>query len=115
MADGFNGNNKNRINPWLVGIGGLGINGLIVIINLVASSGYTTRSDFDVLKKEFQDYKLQIQSEMSHAREDQITKLGEIAGGIKELNNKMQDNVRQDNQIKDHEERVRALEEKSRK
>lgn len=114
MSNDSNGN-KSKVNVWAVGLGGLGLNGLILIINLVASSGYVARMDYEKHIQEFNQYKLQIQSEISHGREDQIQKLGEIAGGIKELNSKMQDNVRRDAAIADHETRIRELNDKLRK
>lgn len=115
MQDEPRSDRKPRYIGWLISLGGLGINGLIVLINLVASSNYTPKTTHDSLQNDFNAYKLQQATEMSKIREDQIRELGKIAQGISELNGKMQDNVRQDSELKDHEERIRDLNNRVRK
>lgn len=95
----------------LIGLLIAAFNVVIVIINLVASSGYTPKSQFDVLKEQFRDYKESNALELSHIREGHTSELAKIANGITELNGKMIRNVEQDEILKDHETRIRTLQE----
>ncbi len=103
-------NNKKRValNGGFLALIGVGLNILIVIVNLVASSNYTARSDFNALNVEFDKYRRENDAALATIRQKETESLGTIANGITELNGKMQDNVRQDSMLKDHEERIRA-------
>src|SRR6266481_1599240 len=97
MANEANANGKRiRINGGFVTLVFVGVNLVVLLINLIASSGYTSKADFNTLRDQFRDYKETVASDLSHIRENQTTELGKIANGVTELNGKMNRNAEQD-------------------
>jgi len=111
MPEERNGNGKKiSLNGGFLALCFVGIQLVIVLVNLIASSGYTPKADFTALKDEFAHYRESNERDLGSIRNNQTGELGKIAVGINELNAKMKDNDRQDADLKDHENRIRVLE-----
>ncbi len=106
---------KAPLNGGLIALIFIGLQLAIVVINLVVSTGYASKTEFNALKDSVQGYRESNGVELSHIRENVTTELSKTANAVTELNGKMSRNIEQDKELDDHEQRLRRVEEMYRK